>query len=313
MYPTWAANVLRHCMGLRPGERVLALVDEPLRAAGEALCASALGLGAGRATLRAVPPPRSLAVVPESFLRLVEEAEVIVSLFGGLDLERESPLLRAGLAAFRAARRGRWAAGACIDMAVLEEDLTGDWHAITERTRAVAARLARADQVRMLSAAGTDLRFRLGGRPIHQDSGMLRTPGAFGNIPPGEAFVAPLEHSAEGLLVVDQSLGDIPLDEPVVLTFRQGRAVEAEGGQAARELERRLGSDHGGWTLGEFGLGTNPFARLRGRAPLDEKVLGTAHVALGGNTHFGGANPAASHHDCVVRAPRVFLDGVELG
>lgn len=318
MNPRWAVNQLQQGMGLRPGERVLVIVDEPLRAAGEALCATARALGAGRADLRVVPGAAgapTLAVVPSAFLRQVSEANVVLSLLSGLDLQRESPMVRAGLAAFRAAGRGRWAAGACIDQTVLAEDLAVDCLAIAECTAATAARLAVARQVRLVTAAGTDLTFTVAGRPVHQDTGVLRDPGAYGNLPAGEAFVAPLEESAEGRVVVDLSLGDIPLDGPVTLTFRGGRAVAVAGGEAARELERRLGAPGdrpGAWTLGEFGLGTNPGAGLRGRAPLDEKVLGTAHIALGSNTHFGGANRAETHYDCVISKPTVYVDGADL-
>ncbi|MDF2628407.1 MAG: putative aminopeptidase, partial [Symbiobacteriaceae bacterium] len=243
----WAVNQLERGLGLRPGERVLVLVDEPLRAAGEALCATARALGAGLAELRVVPGAPgagrpALAVVPAAFLRQVTQADAIISLMSGFDLQRESPLLRAGLAAFRAAARGRWAAGACIDQAVLEEDLAVDCQAIAAQTAATAARLAQATQVRLVTEAGTDLTFSIAGRPVHQDPGALRTPGAYGNLPAGEAFVAPLETSAEGRVVIDLSLGDIPLDGPVTLTFQGGRAVAVQGGGAARELERRLGS-----------------------------------------------------------------------
>jgi leucyl aminopeptidase (aminopeptidase T) len=91
--------------------------------------------------------------------------------------------------------------------------------------------------------------------------------------------------------------------------------VAVAGGAAARELERRLGhpeANLGAWTLGEFGLGTNAGLCLRGRAPLDEKAAGTAHIALGGNAHFGGANPADTHYDCVINRPAVYLDGAAI-
>jgi len=38
---------------------------------------------------------------------------------------------------------------------------------------------------------------------------------------------------------------------------------------------------------------------------LDEKVLGTAHIALGGNRSYGGANPAGTHYDCVIKEPQL--------
>lgn len=313
MATRWAENILDTCLRLRTGEHVLALVDEPLRHAGEALCTAAVRLGAGRAALCAVgPAARPLAVVPERLLREVREADVVVSLLSSLDLSTEAAALRAAVAEFRAARRGRWAFGAYIDEDVLEHELTADYREVARLVTNLAARLEGADRVHVVSGAGTDLRLRLGGRPVHLDTGMLTEPGAFGNLPAGEAFVAPLEESAEGRLVVDLSLGDLALEGPVTLTFRRGQVVAVDGGSAARELERRLGADPWAWTVGELGVGANPWARIRGRVTTDEKVFGTVHIALGANVGFGGRNPAATHYDCVIRAPVVHLDGARL-
>ncbi|RMF05165.1 aminopeptidase, partial [Candidatus Woesearchaeota archaeon] len=41
----------------------------------------------------------------------------------------------------------------------------------------------------------------------------------------------------------------------------------------------------------------------------DEKVLGTAHVALGNNISFGGSVNVPVHIDGVFRKPTVFVDG----
>jgi hypothetical protein len=136
--------------------------------------------------------------------------------------------------------------------------------------------------------------------------------GALGNLPWGEVFVAPLEASAEGRLVVDLTVGNIRPAEPISLTFRQGRVVEVTGGPEAGELRQRLGTDPWSWTVGEFGIGANPRARICGKVTVDEKVWGTVHVALGSNLSFGGCNPAATHYDCVVSAPQLWLDGAQL-
>ncbi|HYG57299.1 MAG TPA: aminopeptidase [Symbiobacteriaceae bacterium] len=310
MAGAWADNVLRVCMGLGPGERFVALVDEPLRDAGAALCAAAESLG-GRAVSHLVPPDTArLTLVPDSFLRQVATADVVVALLSRLDLGQEHVFLRAGMAAFRSAGKGRWATGAFIDEDVLARELNADYRQVAELTARWAERMARADRVRIVTARGTDLTFRLGGRPVHQDTGQLTAPGAIGNLPAGEAYVAPLEDSASGTLAVDLSVGDILLSEPVRLTFRSGRAVSLSGGPEAQLLERRLGDDPHAWTLGEFGVGTNPAGRIRGHAATDEKVLGTVHIALGGNLSFGGANPAGTHYDCVIGAPRIYLDDV---
>ena len=52
----------------------------------------------------------------------------------------------------------------------------------------------------------------------------------------------------------------------------------------------------------ELGLGMNPnVADLCGYTPLDEKMGGTFHIAVGANTMFGGENSASDHVDFVGR------------
>lgn len=308
----WPENLLVTCLNLRPGERVLVLVDEPLRQAGEALCAAAGDLGAGSVVLQSLPPVRRLNLISERWLRPFSLSHVIISLLSDLRLSHEPAALRAAVDAFTRARLGRWAFGAYVDAAMFQQELLADCAEVARHARELAHRLAGVDQVRLQTAAGTDLTFRIGGRPLRLETGLLIEPGAFGNLPGGEVFVAPLENSAEGTLVVDLALGDIPLSEPVALHFRAGRVVATEGGPASAELAIRLGSDHWAWTMGEFGLGANRWARRCGPVTVAEKALGTAHVALGGNTAFGGRNPAATHYDCVVDQPLVLLDGKPL-
>lgn len=305
----WARNVLQTCLGLCPGERLLVVADSRLAAA--ALDVQRMGweLGAEESSVRILELHHVLMVVDESFLGLIRRADVIVSLLGFINLEREIAPLRAGVAQFRQAQRGRWAFGAFIDEDVLHNEFMADYREVERIATLYAKQLSGADRVQLFSEGGTDLTFRIGGRPIHSDTGILTTPGAFGNLPAGEAFVAPFETSAEGTLVVDLAIADLVLDAPVTLRFRQGRVVSVQGGASALELERRLEKDPTAAILGEFGIGANPQARIRGRVTTDEKVLGTAHIALGSNHQFGGLQVSDYHYDCVISSPRIFLDG----
>jgi hypothetical protein len=308
--PEWTENLLQGCLGLRTGETVLILTDEPLRPAGEALCVAAKARGAASAALVTLPARPGLTVVPGALLRRVAAADVIISLLGESDCGREDPRLRAALAAFRAAGRGRWASGVHLTLAALPDLLGGDYAHVAARTARVAERLAGVRTVRIATPLGTDLTLQLGGRAVHQETGRLIHPGALSNLPPGEVYTAPLESGADGRLVVDLCIGDITLTAPVMLTFRQGRVVAVEGGPEVERLRRRLGADPWAWTIGEFGIGTNPWVRPRGKAAIDEKVAGTVHIALGGNRSFGGCNDAATHYDCVISRPQLYLDGV---
>jgi leucyl aminopeptidase (aminopeptidase T) len=127
--------------------------------------------------------------------------------------------------------------------------------------------------------------------------------------------VAPVEDSAEGILVIDKSLPGLPLVDPVRLIFEEGRVVKVEGGEGALYLEdyfaRSESKPNGEWSrvIGELGIGTNPKARLQGNVITDEKVAGTIHVAVGRNEFLGGQNPAPIHLDGVVGQPTLRVDG----
>lgn len=302
----WIQTVLQESLGLQPGESLLILADRPLWAAGEALGAAAAALGAGKVQQMALPDPGVLfSVVPRSLPRAAGEADVILTLRSGLNLQVEDAHIRAAMGAFRQEGHGRWASFAQVDAATLEGALGAGLGPVIAHAEELAGQMRAARGVHLTSASGTDLRLSYARRPVQVENGLLRVRGAVGNLPAGEVYVAPHEAQADGHLVVDLALGDIWLDEPVTLTFEHGRVVHLSGGRAASELRSRLGNDDWAWTIGEFGLGANPHLGPTGKVALDEKALGTAHIALGGNRSFGGANPAATHYDCVIRAPQV--------
>ena len=61
---------------------------------------------------------------------------------------------------------------------------------------------------------------------------MLDQPGAFGNLPAGELFIAPLATGADGVCVIDRSIaleGVGLVDAPIRLTFERGRIVADRG------------------------------------------------------------------------------------
>jgi leucyl aminopeptidase (aminopeptidase T) len=44
----------------------------------------------------------------------------------------------------------------------------------------------------------------------------------------------------------------------------------------------------------------------------DERALGTAHVAIGNNTHLGGTNKATIHIDFILPSPTIEIDNKPL-
>lgn len=179
----------------------------------------------------------------------------------------------------------------------------------------LARLLTAANSCRITSAAGTDVTLSVSGRSGRNDDGDLTTPGAFGNLPAGEGYVAPVETAGEGTIVFDGALtGYGLLDEPMVVTLADGSVVEATGKAAAPFIAALDGAEPAGSgrRVAELGIGTNPAATIIGVVLEDEKVLGTVHVAFGTSTGLGGANQSTIHIDGIMRRPSLWVGDAQV-
>jgi len=213
------------------------------------------------------------------------------------------------------ARRAASATGARIaslpgiTLEMMKRTLMTDPHALRGDSEKVAALLTAGDTVTITSSQGSNLSFSIRGRAGIPDTGIFSQPGAFGNLPAGEAFIPPVEGTANGLLIVDGAIADIELDVPVAIVITDGIATSVSGGKAARELTRRMNeAGDKARVLCELGIGTNPATRLSSNVLEAEKVYGTCHVAFGNNSTFGGTNSVLFHTDCVIAKPAVTVD-----
>ena len=142
---------------------------------------------------------------------------------------------------------------------------------------------------------------------------MATRPGEATGVPDIEAYIAPLEEYTNGVLVVDGSTSVTGVvKQPIKIIIQQGMARSIKGGSDARGLSRvlREAKSRNASRVGEFGMGLNPLANIRGSIIEDEGKLGTAHVALGDNIKLGGKNRAPTHIDLVLRSPHVQFDGI---
>lgn len=300
-----AAEVaLRTCLRVNRSEDVLVVTDEPCRTVGLALWDKACELGC-EAVLVEIKPRGTHGEEPPATVAQAMKAAKVCLLVTSKSLSHTH------------ARREACAAGSRIASLpgitpdIMDRTVAADYQEIAAFTLKVAAKLAGARRVALLTPSGTNLTLRVEGRPVHPDTGIYATPGAFGNLPAGEVYLAPLEGTATGVVVIDGSIAGIGLvDSPVRVEIHDGLAQDITGGAAARELRALL--DAAGpeaRNVGELGLGTNGQATLVGNILEDEKVLGTAHVAFGSNATFGGTVRVASHLDGILLKPTVVVDG----
>jgi leucyl aminopeptidase (aminopeptidase T) len=190
-----------------------------------------------------------------------------------------------------------------------------DYRQVAAEAEAIARQLTDAREAWVRSPAGTDIRFSLVGRAGMADTGLYLRRGEWGNLPAGEAYIAPVEGTAEGVLVV-QAGWHPGLTEEMRLVFRAGQVVEVlGGGRVGEELRQflRPGDDAPLYAarrnLAELGVGTNPNARRPDNVLEAEKIRGTVHIAVGDNAHMGGRVAADFHEDFVVPQAELWLDG----
>jgi len=303
-----AVNLLRTCANAKPGEQVLIVTDsatDPAIATTITAAASRLGIEASKITMK----PRTLPgeEPPLPVLAAMLAADVIIC--------PTSTTLFHTDARTAACRKGaRFISMAGATMSVLASSAMSTNFPKRERVlNQLAHRLTRAKQIRVTNRAGTDLEFNVQGRRGHGVSGMATRPGEATGTPDIEAYIAPVEKGTNGVLFVDASTSVTGVvKQHIKISIQQGVALSIGVGSDARALRRILLKAHSpaSFRVGEFGIGLNPLAHIRGSIIEDEGMLGTAHVALGDNTRLGGKNNAPTHIDLVFKSPHVKLDGV---
>jgi leucyl aminopeptidase (aminopeptidase T) len=297
-----AVEAAMQCLGVSAGDRVVVVCNDAQRELAESLATGA-GRLARQATIVRFP----------TFTRDGEEPPSVVS-----DAMRQSSIVFAPTtfslshtkARLEATRHGvRIASLPGITIETFARALPIDYGRLRQLSARLAAEMTAAISCHLTSPVGTDLRFRLDRRTAIPDDGDLRAPSAFGNLPAGEAYIAPLESTADGTVVFDGAVAGYGLLRgPLRLDIRAGVIELAEGDGAEWLLSTLDAGGPTGRKIAEFGIGTNPAARLTGDILEDEKVLGTAHIAFGNNINFGGVNAASVHIDGMLLEPTVHLD-----
>lgn len=188
-----------------------------------------------------------------------------------------------------------------------EEDPIAYWEKVSKEQSRLISVLEKGREIRVLGK-GTDLTLRTEGRRWINADGRK-------NMPDGEIYTAPHEHSANGCILFSfPAIYQGREVEGVRLVFQEGKAVKAEAQKGEEYLKRVLDIDEGARYIGEFAFGTNYSIQKFTRDILfDEKIGGTLHTALGSAyPSTGGVNFSAIHWDmiCDLRTEsEVRLDG----
>ncbi|GAG48367.1 unnamed protein product, partial [marine sediment metagenome] len=189
--------VLKECMNVKANESILIIVDKLKKQIGEIFKKKSDGLKL-KTKLIEIPvgkingeePPNDIA--EEMF-----KYDVIL-------------LLTTKSLSHTKARRDACKNGARIaSMPGITEDIMSrldvDYEEMEKRISKIKELLTKGSGIKIITKKGTNISFSIIGRDGKTDTGIYTQKGDFGNLPAGEAAIAPLEGTTNGCFVVDAS------------------------------------------------------------------------------------------------------------
>jgi len=306
-----ARRILKECMGVKPGESVLIVTDTIRKDLGEPIYTTALDMGIDAVYMEMKPRKINSQEPPGLIAEAMYNADVIISMTA-VSLTHTQAKINAVKHGARIATMPFGSKSTeFVSKVFTGGGMTVDFEKMDNNIHRLAERLKDTAHAHITTKKGTDVVIDYTGRKFFKDTGIARDPGKFTNLPAGEIYIAPV--NANGIVVIDVTLGRLgKLMSPMTLTFKDGLVTSIEG-ERSEELETIL-STHGPGSrnIAELGIGMNPKASVCGLLVEDEKVGGTAHVALGNNHDFGGDITVGLHIDGVMSGPTIVVDGRKL-
>lgn len=294
-------TVIKKCLGYKKGERLLIVTDDKLETLADEFYFYAQQLGVKTLLIKMFPrmlngeePPKAIAQA----LKSVDLALLITDKSLSHTKARKEASQRYGV---------RMASLPGLTEEMLKRSIVIDYNKLKSSVAKLANTLSKGRSVQLTTKKGTHLSFSIKGRYGFRDDGLYTRRGAFGNLPAGEASIAPLEGSANGRLIIDASVAPLGrLARPMEIIVKDGY-VEKISLKKFKDLFKNLTRE--ALNIAEFGIGLNPKARVTGNVLEDEKAVGTAHIAFGNNKSFGGRVSVPCHLDAVFFNPEIIIDG----
>jgi len=299
-----ARIVVEDCLGIKKAEEVLIIIDEKSRQIGDVLFDAAKSLGADAILVEMIEREVSGSEPPCPVAEAMKNADVVIA--------PTSKSLTHTKARQEATKCGvRIASMPGITEEMMSRTMSVDYAKIEERSLKFRDVFSQGNEARLNTPAGTDLTFSIAGREAMADTGILREKGDFGNLPAGEACLAPVEGKTSGVAVIDGAMAGVGgIKTPIRMVIKDGYVTEITGEDEAKVLSELL-KDKGkeAKNIAELGIGTNEKAVPSGSPLEDEKVMGTVHIAIGDNIIYGGHVKAPVHLDGIMKNPTLVIDG----
>lgn len=300
-------TAIKDCMGVKKNEKILVVTDEVKREIGINIHRNALELGYESLLVEMKSRQVDGEEPPKEIADLMKKFDVVFC-------PTKRSLTHTNARREASAEGARVATLPGITEELMIKGLNADYQQIAALTLKLKRIFEKTKTVRVTAPNGTDITMSIAGRDAYASKGLFHKKGESGNLPTGETYVAPVEGTSEGLFVVDGSMSGLGMiKKPIIIKVEKGYVTEILGDDQAKELERLLNVyGQPARNIAEFGVGTNHAAKLTGELLLDEKVMGTIHIALGNNKSMGGNVSVPIHLDGVIKKPTVYFDGKQI-
>ncbi len=291
---------VKECLGLREGEEFLIITDMNKYRMGKVLALIGAALNGIVSFVEIPVGERPGSEPPKAVAEAMKAADVVL-----IPTTHSMTHTQATGNALKAGARVVTMPGVTEEM--FKGPLTCDYKEVEVLTRKLGDLLTKANKASITSPSGTNLTIYLEDREGWLDTGIFHKPGDVGNLPAGEAFIAPEEDKGDGVLIIEPV--STMVEDYTKVVLENGRIIEIEETLSGKRLKNFLeAAGENAFIIAELGIGTNPKAKITGNLLEDEKVINTCHVAFGHNLNFGGKNKANTHIDFVITDPTLKLE-----
>ncbi len=192
-----------------------------------------------------------------------------------------------------------------------------DYEAMVRNAERIAKLWEETGICRVTSPQGTDISFKLRGRPGVVGDGALSEDGEVDFFPGAQVSIAPIEETINGTIVIDASDSvQGVVNSPYSFTLEGGVITDIEGGKEAAVMSNWLETrgDSKIYQLCHFSIGLNRQAGISGNMIEDERMLAAIDFGFGYQDPGLGGNVGLSpyHMDIMLATPTTYLDGKEM-
>jgi len=302
-----AKKIVEVCAGVKEEEIVAIVTDTNKVRIAEVLSAAVYGAGGKPIIVWMTPTGAHGAEPPRLVVSACKESDVYL-LATTWNLQHTSVRIEA----LKNGSRGSTLPQVTEDL-LITGGILADFDECDRMGRKLGGLLENGTEMRITSESGTDIRGKIKGRRVIYETGIFRKPGQYAALPDSEINIAPLEGTAEGIIVADVRLGPLGIsrDEPVEIEVRGGNVKAIHGSPLGERFGEMLSSFHAEevYNIAEFAVGLNPEARLYATFLEDEGRLGNGHVGIGSNWAIGGEVRAPIHTDLIFKDASLYVDG----